>query len=391
MIKTCCATTLLLLSLASNALGAGANTSGSDSIEGVELQIQQTSERLKQLDAEIATSRDLKEKLEQSLANVESNVGERQARIQELDRDIEHYNSKLTGLEQRVEHERQTVTLRKQLLADSLRRSQQVGKGSGLKLVLRNDDPVLADRLRVYTDYFMRAQRQEIDEQITALRTIENAHEIALKDRNWLNYIKNKAASQHDSFATQRDLKRQSIGEVEIALSQKTRSVAELKADQQRLQTLMDELKAAQALQSGYFEAGKGRYSLPVDGTVDARFGEVKSMGKLTWNGIFVLAEGGQPVRAVADGEVVYSDWLSGFGMLVIVDHGDGFMTLYGGNRDVTVPKGTYVESGATIATVGDSGGQKASGVYFEIRHNAKPVNPEDWISAENGVRSAKK
>jgi len=111
----------------------------------------------------------------------------------------------------------------------------------------------------------------------------------------------------------------------------------------------------------------------------------------LRWDGYFIEAGTGAAVRAIADGTVVYSDWLQGFGMLVILDHGDGYMTLYGGNREVTVRKEDWVQTGSTIATVGDSGGQKTSGVYFEIRHNATPVDPKEWVSTDNSIKSVKK
>lgn len=360
-------------------------------VEGYELQIQHTSERLQQLDAEIASSRVLKEKLQRAVADAEQHIGERRTRIDELQQTIENYNGKLAELEARVADELATVANHKQLLAESLRNTHRISTGTGLKAVLRHNDPVLADRLAVYTDYFMRAQRLAIDEQLTILRRIEAAHDNALKDRNWLNYIKKKALNQHGELTAERTARRQSINRVDSSLSKKTRSVAQLKADQQRLQTLMEELKALEAAQSGYFAAGKGDYALPVNGAIDAHFGEVKSVGKLKWEGIFVRATAGGPVRTIADGEIVYSDWLQGFGMLVIIDHGDGFMTLYGGNRDVTLSKGTYVESGATIATVGDSGGQRATGVYFEIRQNATPVDPEGWVRVDSTVRSANK
>ena len=142
----------------------------------------------------------------------------------------------------------------------------------------------------------------------------------------------------------------------------------------------MEELQAAEAAASGYFESGRGSLPMPVAGRVDARFGDVKSVGRLTWDGLFVRAEAGAAVRSVADGEVVYGGWLEGFGMLVIVDHGDGWMSLYGGNRDVLAAPGDWVESGAAIATVGDSGGQNVPGVYFEIRRDAEPVDPAPFL-----------
>jgi len=181
------------------------------------------------------------------------------------------------------------------------------------------------------------------------------------------------------------------LGEVQAQISTKTRTVATLKVDQARLQALMEELRNSQVAHSGYFASGQGSYPLPVAGTIKARFGEVKSVGKLRWDGYFIEAGSGSPVRAIADGSVVYSDWLQGFGMLVILDHGDGYMTLYGGNRDVAVQKQDWVQTGSTIATVGDSGGQKTSGLYFEIRHNAAPVDPKEWINTNNSIKSVKK
>jgi len=360
-------------------------------IDAVEAEIRATTQRLEVLDSEIAENRSLKSSLQKAVKAVESRVSERDQRIRGLDKDIDKYSNKLDKLDLQVEEAQSSVALRKERLSRSIRRSQQLGTGSGLKVLLQHDDPALADRLNVYTDYFLAAQNASIAAEIDALQQIDEARQVALKDRNWLNHIKRKASKQYETYRSQQREKLQSLDQVERQITEKNRSVATLKSDQERLTTLMEELKALQIAQSGYFEAGKGNYRLPVAGTIKARFGDVKSVGRLSWNGLFVAAAAGSLVKGVADGEVVYSDWLQGFGMLVILDHGDGYMTLYGGNRDVLVGDGNWVEAGATIATVGDSGGQTDSGVYFEVRHNAKPVNPEDWVNAENGFQSAKK
>jgi len=362
-----------------------------ETIEGVEQEILSTTQRLKMLDEEINASKALKEKLTEALTESDKKVGERQTRISGLNEDIKQYNAQLDKLDARIAQEQNNVEQRKQVLATSIRRAQRIASGTGLKVVLQNDNPAEADRLGVYTSYFMDAQRKAIQIQQANLVQIASARTDALKNRNWLNHIKKKATGQFDTYKNESSRKKQSIGEVQSQITNKTQTVAELKIDQARLQELMEELRAAQVARSGYFLAGRGKYGLPVTGTIKARFGEVKSVGKLRWNGYFITAGTGTPVRSIADGEVVYSDWLQGFGMLVIVDHGDGYMTLYGGNRDVAVRKDDWVESGATIATVGDSGGQKSSGVYFEIRHNAKPVDPKEWVSAKNSVISAKK
>jgi len=362
-----------------------------DTLEGVEQEILSTTQRLKELDAELARSRALKKKLDKALSDTNDKVSERRTRISALKADIEKYNQQLDKLDAQIVVEQNNVTLRKHTLAESIRGAQRITSGRGLKVVLQNDNPAQANRLGVYTAYFMKAQKHAIKEQQAVLLKVEKARFEAQKNRNWLNHIKKKATSQYDSYKKESGKKQQSLGEVQSQITSKTRTVATLKVDQARLQALMEELRTAQVASSGYFISGQGNYPLPVSGTVKARFGELKSVGKLNWEGYFIEADAGVPVRAIADGAVVYSDWLQGFGMLVILDHGDGFMTLYGGNRDVAVKNEDWIESGATIATVGDSGGQKTSGVYFEIRHNAKPLDPKDWIGADNSIKSASK
>jgi len=249
------------------------------------------------------------------------------------------------------------------------------------KTLLQHDDPAKAQRLDVYRSYFFNAQQSQVRSAMAFLQGVEEARLTTLKDRNWLNHISDKATRQRESHALDAQTKRQKIDSIETILKDTTRTVAQLQQDQVRLQTLMEELESQQRSGSGYFAALKGQFELPVDGDVTARYGDRKSVGKMRWNGWYIAASEGDAVKAVADGEVVYSDWLRGFGMLVILDHGDGYMTLYGGNRTVMPITGTWVESGSTIAEVGDSGGQNTSGLYFEIRHNAKALDPKDWLN----------
>jgi len=245
----------------------------------------------------------------------------------------------------------------------------------------------MADRINVYTDYVIAAQNAVIAEQAAVLKRVSAARATVLKDRNWLNYIKKKASKQRDSYIKTAKATQRNLGQVESGISEKTQTVAQLRADQERLQALINELKVLQSTPSGYFIAGQGQYPAPVMGRVVARFGDVKAVGKLTWSGMFIEADRGEPVQAIADGEVIYSSWLQGFGNLVILDHGDNYTSLYGGNREDTVQTGLWVESGATIATVGDSGGQSTDGLYFQIRHNAKAIDPEKWLSKNNKLQ----
>ena len=350
-------------------------------LEDVGRELAETTERLAELDAEIAAGRVQRRELEVSLASAESSVAERRERIAGLEADIARFETRLADIEDRVTRERADVDARRERLARTLRGTRHVGATSGLRTLLGHDDPALAARLGVYADYALVAQRRSVDAQAAVLARLESAHETALKDRNWLEHIKRKAGDQRDARAAERRDRAERLASVDGEIEAKTRSVAGLTADRDRLQTLMDELEALQSSASGYFAEGRGRHDWPVDGRVEARFGDVKSVGNLRWTGLFLAAPEGAPVRAAADGEIVYAERLRGFGLLVVVDHGDDFMTLYGGNRAVVGRAGDWVESGARIATVGESGGQSTSGVYFEVREKAEPVDPEPWLA----------
>ncbi|MDR0440457.1 MAG: peptidoglycan DD-metalloendopeptidase family protein, partial [Candidatus Accumulibacter sp.] len=137
---------------------------------------------------------------------------------------------------------------------------------------------------------------------------------------------------------------------------------------------------APESLPTGSFTAMRGRLRLPVRGTVTNRYGGQRQEGS-TWKGLFIRAAQGSEIRAIADGRVVFSDWMRGFGNLLIVDHGDGYLSIYGYNDAVLTQVGDDVRGGDSIATAGNSGGNPESGLYFELRHQGQPVDPLKWVS----------
>jgi len=125
----------------------------------------------------------------------------------------------------------------------------------------------------------------------------------------------------------------------------------------------------------------KGDLRLPVKGELTNRYGSPRVDGGTTWKGLFIRSQEGEPVRAIAPGRVVYADWLRGFGNLLILDHGEGYMSLYGNNETLLKQVGDAVKGGDVVASVGNSGGNPDSGVYFELRHKGSPLDPLNWVS----------
>ena len=131
------------------------------------------------------------------------------------------------------------------------------------------------------------------------------------------------------------------------------------------------------------FSTFKGKLTWPVAGEVLHDYGTSRGSGPLKWNGVVLAAPRGREVRAVYHGRVIFADWLAGMGLLVVVDHGENFMTLYGYNETVLKSPGDWVAPGDAIATVGDSGGQSQASLYFEVRQGTRPVNPRQWVSRQ--------
>ncbi|MBX2879800.1 MAG: peptidoglycan DD-metalloendopeptidase family protein [Granulosicoccus sp.] len=374
--------TVLVLIACMLGICQAADDQGPSNIDDVQDRIEKTNRLLDELSAEIKRSDALKKDLQNALALTKSKLNEREQRVRQLQEQIDNYDQRLERVAQKIENARSEFHNSRSELSESLRAAHQLGSQTPLKMLLQGENHVQAQRLQVYGNYVFRAQKKQIRSQIDFLNQLNTAQNQLKKDRNWLHHIQKKANQQRQGYSQTVEQSRSELTEIHRTIEQKANSLSELRDDQKRLESLMEELTSPEAAQSGYFLSQKGSYTLPVEeGTIGARFGEQKNVGKLSWNGLFIQASSGTAVKAMADGEVLYSDWLQGFGMLVILEHGDGYMSLYGGNSTVLAQTGEWVESGSTIATVGDSGGQNSSGLYFEIRHNATALNPEDWVS----------
>jgi septal ring factor EnvC (AmiA/AmiB activator) len=172
-------------------------------------------------------------------------------------------------------------------------------------------------------------------------------------------------------------------------ISDEGQEVARLAAQEKDLSRLIAELTS---ILSDYpitsedpFSEHKGRLTWPVAGTLLHDFGQPRVSDRLKWNGVVLAAPRGREVRSVYHGRVVFADWLAGLGLLVIIDHGESYMTLYGYNETILKNTGDWVAPGDVIATVGDSGGQNRSSLYFELRRGTQPVNPRHWVTRRPG------
>lgn len=342
--------------------------------------------RIESLRSELSRNRDRESRLAAELARLEGAIGASSRALRRLDAERAARRQRLEALrrsraEARAQLDRQTVALREQV-----RSAYVLGRQARIKLLLSQEDPQRLGRTLVYFDYLnrVRAERiREVDALLQRLHTLEadiSATLARLEDNRkaravTLNELEARRAERAALLMRVRD-----------ALRDQGRRLDRLTRDEQRLQRLLKDLRRAldeaEAAAGGLdFASLRGRLPWPSPGRIAARFGQSRGVGGLTWRGVLIAAPEGTEVRAVAPGRVAFADWLRGFGLLLILDHGDGYMSLYGHNQALYRAPGDWVAAGEVIAGAGDTGGAEQPGVYFELRRNGKPVNPLKWCA----------
>lgn len=250
-----------------------------------------------------------------------------------------------------------------------------------LKLLLGSDDPNQLVRNLHYLGYIARERSSALRAQQDALVELRQATRATEAKQTELGEL--RAAERSELAQLQRvQLKhQQALRKISQQLKQQRREIGRLHRNEARLKHLLEELSAVMPeMAGGEFGQYRGKLTLPVEGKVSNQFGSRRPESTLSWTGWFIRATPKQPVQVIAPGRVVYADWLRGFGNLLIVDHGKGYMSLYGNNQTLYKQVGDSLHTGDLIAAVGNSGGNEDSGLYFELRFKGQPINPNSWI-----------
>jgi len=237
----------------------------------------------------------------------------------------------------------------------------------------------------VYYSYFGRARAGQIRlieddvQRIAQLETQLSAEDAKLAE------LESRQKAQLGTLEAARERRSQVLATLEAQSHTRAQNLERLKSEQAGLEKLLRELRAALARfpveGNDAFTRLRGKLGWPVAGSLVARFGDARA-GGVRWDGVLLATERGTPVKAVCAGRVIYADWLPGLGLLTIVDHGDGYLSLYGHNDKLLKAVGEEVAAGDTLAAAGDSGGSSRPEVYFEIRKDGKPIDPRPWFKS---------
>jgi septal ring factor EnvC (AmiA/AmiB activator) len=270
-------------------------------------------------------------------------------------------------------------------LAGQMRAAYLIGRQEPFKLLLNQKDPALAGRMFAYYSYFGRARAGQIrliEDDVRRLAELDA--ELEAEDAK-LAELEKEQRAQLSELEQARERRNRVLVSLEAQSRSRAQNLERLRAQQSGLEKLVRELRAAMERfpveGNDAFTRLRGKLAWPVSGHLVARFGDTRA-GGVRWDGVLVATERGAPVKAVCQGRVIYADWLPGLGLLAIVDHGDGYLSLYGHNERLYKAAGEQVAAGDTIAAAGDSGGSPRPELYFEIRKAGKPVDPRPWFRA---------
>jgi len=283
-------------------------------------------------------------------------------------------------------------------LGELLYRQYLDGRQDYLKLLLNDRDPNQAARNLTYYQYIARNRAAWLASMRDNLEALDAVSRATREQREQLAALRDEQMAQKKTLEKEQRARQKMLGNISQQLRQQRREIGRMQRNEQQLAQLVEKIAKMLArpksrslfrnddLPDSRFDGKpfaqlKGKLTLPVTGTVTNRFGETRPDSTMRWKGLFLRTSAGQSVKAIAAGRVVFADWLRGFGNLIILDHGKGYMSLYGNNETLYKQVGDVLRGGDTLAAAGNSGGNEDYGLYFELRHESHPLDPLTWLA----------
>ncbi len=353
--------------------------------------------RIANLQQELEKTSESKSEVVDALRESERAISNSNRKLAELAQQQRKAGHTLAQLQQQARQLEHDIRGQQALLGNLLYQQYLAGKQEYLGLMLNNRDPNQVAREMQYYGYIARSRAAWINTLRSNLAQLNQVTTQTRQKRAEIAALQDEQKFQRLALEKDKRTHQQVLGKIALQLKQQRRKIGRLQRDENHLAQLVEKLSRMLAQPKGKgtfsndalpddrfdgspFEQLKGKLVLPVKGEVSNKFGVTRPNSTVLWKGLFLRAAANQSVRAVAAGRVVFADWLRGFGNLLIIDHGKGYMSLYGNNETLYKQVGAVLRGGDTIAAVGNSGGNEDSGLYFELRHEGKPMDPMKWV-----------
>ena len=347
-------------------------------------QVREQISRLKQSMDERAADRD---RITAELQAAEVKISETRIRLKELERQREFTSRKKSQLDAQLELKSAELEEETRQLEAQVRAAYTSGEQERIKLMLNQHDPATLGRLMTYYRYLSEFRGDNIEAVNSRISELNSLRDQAAAEESRLAELAHSRTMELSELNEAQEQRQALLASLQAKIREEGSEIERLAAQEKDLERLIAELTS---ILSDYpitseepFSDWQGRLTWPVAGSLLHDFGQPRANGRLKWNGVVLAADRGREVRAVYHGRVIFADWLAGMGLLVIVDHGEGYLSLYGYNETTLKTAGDWVAPGDVIATVGDSGGQSRTALYFEIRQGTRPLNPRAWISKQ--------
>ena len=347
-------------------------------LDAVRAEIKALAEQQRQTEGERGEAAKALRTKETELAEVAKDVHTLDEKLAAQQADLDKLDAERAKLETALKSQRDA-------LAALLRSAYALGRNEELKLLLQQNDVAAIARVLAYNRYFQRARVGRIDQLSTDLEDLAKVQESIRTKTAELASTRDARAAEGAKLETERTEREKLVDELDAKLKEQGARAAALGKDEKALASLIEKLRDVfadipkQLSGAEPFASQRGRLAWPVPGKIARGFGAADESGRKS-SGLLIAAKSGTAVHAVSHGRVVFADWLRGYGLMIIVDHGDGYLSLYGCNETLLKDVGDWVNAGETLATSGASGGQKTPGLYFEVRAKGQPVDPKAWL-----------
>ncbi|KAF3978013.1 MAG: peptidoglycan DD-metalloendopeptidase family protein [Methylococcales symbiont of Iophon sp. n. MRB-2018] len=339
--------------------------------------------KIKQISSTINNLKAKKNSLIAELKTLDIQFGNSATQLKELKQQITTINSALKKNQQKINIKQGQVDKQKRSLERQIKVAHSMGRNDKLKLMLNQQDPAVSERILTYYNYFNKVRLKKISKIDSDLQQLHSLKQQRDNESTLLLEKLSKENAEQATLVETREKQKKILKKIGRYFDTRSNQLKRFKSSEARLKKLI--IKLQQATDDfpfeGYvgkeFSKLKGKLPWPIKGKILKKFGAKRSGGK--WDGVLIKAKNGANIRAVTKGRVVYADWLRGYGLLTIIEHGKGYMSLYAFNQSLYKSVGDWVNAGTVIASAGQSGGQPETGLYFGIRKQGKPVNPEKW------------
>ena len=341
------------------------------------LKLKKIQQKISHLQSEVKQERVQEQHLQKALREVEIDLGHLNKSFLKTKVEVSASRLKLASLRTRAKDQQSKLEEQRQLLVKQCVEAYRMGQYEYVKLFLNQENPAYLDRMLSYFGYFNQARLQLVGEIKKILAQLAETRQDIVNRTHELQVLQLQLARQKQRLLALKTQREQVLQHLKRQIKDHEAELVQFAADKRALQKMLQQLPA-QVLRQKFYRL-RGHLPWPVTGQLISQFGQTIAHSHLKHNGVFIRAEAGQAVQAVSKGKVVFADWLSGFGLLLIVEHAKGYMSLYGHNQSLYKRVGEWVDSGEMLATVGNSGGYRQSGLYFELRHKGVPLDPTKW------------